>query len=131
MAKRSSEIWLEDFANAVAQLRKTRAKPMDEDFDRRDSAIQRFEFSFELAWKTLKSFLASEGLVVKTPKDALREAYQLGWICDEAMWLAMLDDRNLTSHTYDKILAQEIYDRLPRYLPLLENLATELKAHVS
>lgn len=132
MAKRTVQTWLDDFTNAVSQLEKTRNKPMDEDFDRRDSAIQRFEFSFELAWKTLKALLLEEGgVVVQFPKDALREAYASGWIADEALWLRMLDDRNLTSHTYDKVLAQEIYDRLPDYLPVLKKLIVELENHAS
>ena len=45
-----------------------------------DGTIQRFEFSIELFWKVLKKFLANEGYEVKSPKQALQEAYQMEWI---------------------------------------------------
>jgi nucleotidyltransferase substrate binding protein (TIGR01987 family) len=80
-----------------------------------DGTIQRFEFTFELFWKTVQRLLAREGVEARSPKSALREAYRLGWLADEQAWLDLLEDRNLTSHTYREALALEIYRRVPAH----------------
>ncbi|WP_367142724.1 HI0074 family nucleotidyltransferase substrate-binding subunit [Desulfosporosinus sp.] len=64
----------------------------------RDGVIQRFEFTFELAWKTLKAVFEDEGLIgLNSPKTVLREAFAMGLIQDDELWLTMLSDRNSTS----------------------------------
>jgi len=88
----------------------------------RDAAIQRFEFCFELAWKVIQEQARVEGLDCQSPKGWLKLAYKNGWIGDEAGWLAMLEDRNRTAHTYDEALAKDVYRRLSAYLPLLQTL---------
>ncbi|WP_108649849.1 HI0074 family nucleotidyltransferase substrate-binding subunit [Dongshaea marina] len=80
-----------------------------------DATIQRFEFCIELTWKVLKKILEAEGEQVATPRQALSAAYQAGWFDDEALWLGMLKDRNLTSHTYREELALEIYQKIASY----------------
>ena len=80
-----------------------------------DACIQRFEFSIELTWKTLKKCLAIEGIEVNTPRESIQQAYTIHWLNDESEWLSMLKDRNLTSHTYKEDLALEIYRRLPAH----------------
>lgn len=77
-----------------------------------DGTIQRFEFTFELAWKAMKDALSAEGFEVVSPRAALRGAFRAGWIDDEAAWLQMLDDRNLASHVYREEAAAEIYGRV-------------------
>lgn len=77
-----------------------------------DGTIQRFEFTFELAWKMLQKVLRYQGLDCNSPRDCLRKAYSSGIISDEELWLNMLDDRNITSHIYDEAHAKEIYDRI-------------------
>lgn len=92
-----------------------------------DASIQRFEFSIELAWKSLRDVLSRDhGLDVASPKPALQEAFRVALIDDEALWLAMLRDRNLSSHTYREALAREIFARLPAYLAVLKRLADVL-----
>ena len=59
----------------------------------RDGVIQRFEFSFELLLKTLKLFLADEGIITKSPKEALKETFRFGLIKDDEVFLDMLEDR--------------------------------------
>ncbi|MDO9711657.1 HI0074 family nucleotidyltransferase substrate-binding subunit [Paracraurococcus lichenis] len=81
-----------------------------------DSAIQRFEFSIELFWRLLQSVLEREGVRVASPRAAFRAAYAQGWLDGEAIWLAMIDDRNRTSHTYDEGIAQDVLSRLPSHL---------------
>ena len=77
-----------------------------------DGTLQRFEFTFELAWKTLKDALEDEGIEARTPREVLREAYGAGWLDDEGAWLTMLRDRNLSSHAYSEEMAAEIYGRV-------------------
>lgn len=91
-----------------------------------DATIQRFEFCVELTWKTLKKLLEAEGEYAKTPKQALQKAYAVEWIDDETLWLDMLMDRNLTSHTYQEALAQNIYSRIPAYYAAMRQLYTLL-----
>ncbi len=92
-----------------------------------DGTIQRFEFSIELFWKVLKKFLAEEGYEVKSPKQALQEAYQMEWIHDEALWIQMLEDRNETSHTYDDALATKIYSHIGEYYSKMQEVYEILK----
>lgn len=97
-----------DYTRAVVRLREALARPKDEFL--RDSVIQRFEFSYELAWKLLKLRLEAEGINAATPRQAIQEALQAGFIEDGNLWSDMLRQRNLTSHTYDESLADSVYD---------------------
>ena len=75
-----------------------------------DGTIQRFEFTVELAWKTIKEYLEYEKLgEFNSLRSAVKEAYKINLIEDGEKWLEMLDDRNLTRHTYDENTAKEIY----------------------
>lgn len=79
----------------------------------RDGLIQRFEFTFELAWKTLKAIFEDEGLLgLNSPKTVLREAFSAGLIKKDELWLAMLSDRNTTAHIYNEQLAIEICSKI-------------------
>jgi nucleotidyltransferase substrate binding protein (TIGR01987 family) len=83
-----------------------------------DGTTQRFEFSFELLWKALKVALYdTQGFDAVSPKQTLQKAYAVGWLNDEKLWIDMLKDRNLTSHTYKEDLAQEIYAHIHGYYP--------------
>lgn len=84
-----------------------------------DGTIQRFEFAIELTWKSLARALGDEGIATGTPRDAVKEAYGAGWIDDDTHWLAMLKDRNATSHIYDEDTARRIYARIRDYAPIL------------
>ena len=88
----------------------------------RDATIQRFEYSFEVVWKAAKQYLRDrEGIDVASPKGVIRKCREVGVLNEaEAIHaLEMADDRHLTSHTYNDRLAQEIYLRIKRYFPLL------------
>ena len=93
-----------------------------------DASIQRFEFSIELSWKTLKACLALEGVTANTPRECLQQAFAAHWFDDEQAWLSMLKDRNLTSHTYKEDLALEIYRRLPGHYQAMRTLHTFLSS---
>lgn len=71
--------------------------------------IQAFEFTHELAWKTLKDFLESRGaLNLYGSKDVTREAFKRGLIENGEAWMDMITSRNLTSHTYNEAVAAQI-----------------------
>lgn len=82
-----------------------------------DGTIQRFEFALELFWKTLKRLLAAEGIETATPRQALKQAWQAGWLDSEAAWLQMLKDRNETSHLYNEDIARRIYGHIHNNFP--------------
>jgi nucleotidyltransferase substrate binding protein (TIGR01987 family) len=95
----------------------------------RDGVIQRFEFTYELAWKTSKEYLESIGIVDKTsPRAVIKEAYAQKLITDEKNWLLMLSDRNMTSHVYKEEMAKDIAHRICEiYVEEFEKLLGELK----
>jgi nucleotidyltransferase substrate binding protein (TIGR01987 family) len=118
-----------DVRNAAARLREVADTPLNEIV--RDATIQRFEFTFEVIWKTLKFYLEREGLEVASPRQTIKQAFSEGLIPteDEAdTWFMMLEDRNRTSHVYREEVAQEIYDRVvARYVPLLTCMAESIQ----
>ncbi len=78
----------------------------------KEGLIQRFEYNFELAWKTLKDYLEAQGIIAKFPREVIKEAFKNEIITDGDIWMEMLDNRNLSVHTYDeeifKILTNKI-----------------------
>ena len=96
----------------------------------RDGMIQRFEFSFELAWKSLKEYMAEQGVAdLQFPKQVLQEAYAAGLIDHEDIWLEMLRARNSMSHIYDDELAAKIAQRIDGvFLPVLQSLVQFFKS---
>ncbi len=85
--------------------------------------IQFFEMAFELAWKLLKDYQEEEGFTVKSPRDAIKIAFQNQTIADGQTWLEALQDRNLTVHTYQEETAQEVERKIrSEYFPILEKL---------
>ncbi len=109
---------LETLGRALARLKEALDTPVDSSIIL-DATIQRFEFTVELYWKTLKALLSLEKFEVNSPKAALRKAYAQGWLDDEQLWLKMADDRNLSSHVYNESTAREIYDRIQKYYPVM------------
>ena len=90
--------------------------------------IQIFEFTFELAWKTLKDFLEYKGFTVPSPRDTIRQAYQEGYIEDGGIWLDALDKRNLMAHTYDKARSDEASGLIRKdYYPMIRSLREMLQ----
>lgn len=90
----------------------------------RAGLIQFYELSFELAWKTLKDFIEKEGLDVKSPRETLKTAHQLGYIQQTELWLAALESRNLTTHLYDESSAELIETEIrTKYFDLLAKLS--------
>ena len=96
-----------------------------------DGVIQRFEFTFELTWKTLRLFLLSEGINTNSPKEALKGAFKFGLIVDEECFLDMLEDRNQATHIYSEDVSREIFKRIKKdYSSALKKLSEELKNQI-
>ena len=88
----------------------------------RDAIIQRFEFTFEALWKAAQYYLfVVEGLDIASPKGVIRACREVGIFNEKESMLAlkMADDRNLTVHTYNEVLAVAIYQRILKYQGLL------------
>ncbi|KYH34732.1 nucleotidyltransferase substrate binding protein like protein [Clostridium tepidiprofundi DSM 19306] len=74
--------------------------------------IQFFEMTFELAWKVLKDYLEAEEFIVKSPREAIKKAFQIGLIDNGHIWIDALSNRNLTVHTYDEDLSDEMFKKI-------------------
>ena len=111
---------LHDLASALARLADALKQP-ENDFIR-DAAIQRFEFCFELSWKSIRSVALLEGQDCSSPRMAVSIAWQNRWLTSETVWLDMLEERNRTSHTYHEATAKEVFANLPEFLPHLSAL---------
>lgn len=109
---KKSESLREDFAAAIARLEQALALPKDDIV--RDSAIQRFEISFELCWKHLKAFLEEEhNTTCTSPRTCFRAAFKNGVLDNDPFWIDLTALRNYTVHTYSENLADYVYARLP------------------
>ncbi|MFC1522694.1 HI0074 family nucleotidyltransferase substrate-binding subunit [Elusimicrobiota bacterium] len=126
MSENQAKESFEDFANALKRLQEALNEP-ESNILAIDGTIQRFEFTFELLWKTFRRTLLIEGIETNTPKEALRKAYEARWIDDETLWLNVLKDRNETSHTYDETKARQIYSHIKDYMPELNKCRDLLK----
>jgi nucleotidyltransferase substrate binding protein (TIGR01987 family) len=115
----------EKLNNAINKLNE--GAGIAEDELQRDGVIKRFEFTFELLWKTLKIYLENQGIIVRSPRESFKEAFKLNLIEDEKVFLDMLKDRNETIHIYDKETADRIFTRIKSdYLPAIENMVKKL-----
>ena len=119
---------LENFGNALKTLEEFISLPVTNARDRA-GIIQAFEYTFELAWKTLQKYAQDTGIQVNGPKLVLKEAlkFDLIALADEEKWLQMLDDRNLTSHAYKEDVAIDVTGRINQdHVALLRVLLQKL-----
>lgn len=120
---------LQNFEKALGWLERALAIPHP-DIVQRAGMVQFFEMAFELAWNVLKDYLEAQGFLdVASPRSALKKAFEVGLIADGRAWLKGLEDRNLTSHTYDEATAAQV-EQLVRtqYLPLFQALRAKLES---
>ena len=89
----------------------------------RAGGIQFFEITFELSWKLMKDYLNYQGYPVKSPRETIKQAFQYEIISDVYSWLDFLEDRNLTTHTYDENKILEIDTKIKeKYFYIMESL---------
>ncbi len=130
---------LASFEKALSRLKEAYREAVNNRGNRyfpffRDSTLQRFEFTVETCWKGVKAFLIEvEGIECRSPKGCIRELFSAGYLNeDEAMkLLEMVNDRNLTSHTYREEVANEIFSRVGNYIELLEKVLKVLKGGIN
>ena len=79
-----------------------------------DGTLHRFEFTFELAWKTMKDYLENQGIISKigSPREVIKESFANRLIDDGEMWINMMLSRNALSHLYDEEQSREIYNEI-------------------
>ena len=127
--------WQQRFSNdcqALAQL-ETFFEPPALNEREQQGLIKAFEVTFELGWNTLRDLLRSQGdATLLGSCDTLREAFRLGVIADGEAWMLMIQDRNLTSHTYNRSTADAIAANISeRYLPCFQQLRTRLQQRIA
>lgn len=123
--------WVQRLSNlkkAFAQLEKAVALETYSDLERQ-GLIQCFEFTYELAWNTLKDFLEDQGYTgVTGARDAIQESFKVGLIANGTNWMRMHRSRNLTSHTYNENTALEIAQAIREvYFDLFGELISKLE----
>ena len=120
---------LEKFKRAFGRLKEAVEKVKD-DLDR-DGAIQRFEFTVELLWKTLKRVLNYNKVECISPRDCVKKAFRFGFIDDDEIILDMLEDRNRSSHIYSERESEEIFERISSvYVGVIDKLINNLEEKV-
>ena len=77
--------------------------------------IQSFEYTFELAWKTLKDYLEANSVDAQFPRDVIKKGFQYTILDDGDIWIDMLEKRNLMAHTYDETNAKIAYDLILKH----------------
>ncbi len=100
--------WKQRFQNlekAFSSLEKALTKSSISELERA-GLIKIYELTFELAWKTLKDYLEDKAILIKYPRDTIKEAFKYELIEDGELWLEMLGNRNLMVHAYDETRAK-------------------------
>lgn len=115
--------WQQRYQNlqhAFSQLQKGLAIAKPNDIEKQ-GIIQSFEFTFELAWKTLKDYLESQKVDADFPRDVIKQAFHYQLIVDGNVWMDMLDKRNQMAHTYDEAAAEVALQLIRNnYFPALQ-----------
>ena len=116
---------IESLSKALSQLEKALQEPGNPIV--RDASIQRFEFSYELCWKTLKIYLEEmHGIRAVSPRLVFKEAFALDLLENEDIFIEMIESRNTLSHTYNEDQAQSIYVKCGEYLKEMKIVSQNL-----
>lgn len=134
--KLRAEDGLHNFSNAFERFSSIVAREVDlkeAGFDDiyLDLVVKRFEFTFEMSWKALKRVLSYLGIEAKNPRMVFKEAYAQEIINDEAIWLDMIEQRNLSSHVYDESEIKGILAKKEAYQKAFLALSVNIKAVIS
>ena len=119
---------LNDYNKAVSKLSEALKGHIDVDDIYLDATIQRFEFTYELAWKLMKAYLEYLGILANSPRGVFREAFKIEIISDATKWIKMAGDRNLTTHTYNQQNAVDIYNIIHKdYIKLFKEFQKQIR----
>lgn len=128
-----------DFENALEKLNEAVKVNVDELNEEKkqiiiDGILHRFEFTFELAWKTMKDYLEYNGITEKngSPRENIQLAFKQGIIEDGEKWIEIMLSRNELSHLYDEATSRKIYksiknEYINEFIKLKNNLQQELQ----
>jgi nucleotidyltransferase substrate binding protein (TIGR01987 family) len=124
--------WQQRFANFCRALEQLELffEPPELNAREQQGLVKAFEYTFELGWNCLRDLLRSRGnsTLLLGSRDAIREAFSTGLIEDGPAWMAMVNDRNLTSHVYNQSTAEAITANISStYLPAFRALRTQLQ----
>jgi nucleotidyltransferase substrate binding protein (TIGR01987 family) len=124
---------LKNYTRACARLRDAVQLIAQRDLSdlEREGVVQRFEFTWELAWKLLRDYLEYSGVVLATvtPAAVIRAAFAARIIADGDLWMAALEARNRMSHTYDQAAFERIVRQIAdRFADPLEALSASMQA---
>lgn len=98
-----------------------------------EGVIQRFEYTIELAWKTMKDYLEFQNVVLSqiTPRTVMKEAFAAQLIQEGQVWQDALDARNKMSYVYDFKQFESVINNIEaHYLPVIETLYFDLLLQV-
>jgi nucleotidyltransferase substrate binding protein, HI0074 family len=128
--------WKQRFSNFSKAMRhlENALQISEPDMVQKAGIIQFFEMSFELAWNMVKDYLEEQGFVdIRSPRGALKKAFEVNLLDNDNGhdWMDLLQDRNLTAHTYDEQKATEMEKLIQKkYFPILKNLQINFKRKV-
>ena len=122
----------EHFQNAYKNFAEVAVEGVDDLSNlEKEGFVQRFEYTFELAWKTLKDYLTENGFDLNSPKEVIRQAFQSEIITEGEVWMEALKKRNLTSHTYNAdVLNNTVHFLVDEFYPVLEKMHHYLLAEL-
>lgn len=121
----------QNFEKAYLFLKKSLSRKNLSDLEKA-GIIQSYEFSFELAWKTLKDFLESKGIIAQFPRDVIKESFKNNLISDGGKWIDMLEKRNIMTHTYNEKTAELAFSLIKdEYIIQLNQLYDHLKIYLN
>ena len=113
----------EEYFNALERLKEALELVID-------GVLHRFEFTFELAWKTVKDYLEYMGMTEKngSPREIIQLGFKQGVINDGEAWVSMMLSRNALSHLYDEKTSRDIYEKIKNeYVKLFSDLKEKLE----
>jgi nucleotidyltransferase substrate binding protein (TIGR01987 family) len=125
----------QNFTHALTLLRSAmESKPLAQMSDlEQEGLIQRFEYTYELAWKVIKDYLEYRGVMMQevTPRNVIKEAFAAKIVADGQMWIDIMLLRNRLSHTYDSKVFKEALNLLQeKYLGAFVGLHSLLNDHI-
>ena len=118
----------EEYFHALNRLKEALEREVDDVVI--DGVLHRFEFTFELAWKTVKDYLEYLGMTEKigSPREIIQLGFKQGIISDGEAWVSMMLSRNALSHLYDEKTSREIYEKIKNnYVKLFGDLKEKLE----
>ncbi|QZY55570.1 nucleotidyltransferase substrate binding protein [Crassaminicella profunda] len=122
--------WKQRFSNLIKAARQLTEFIEKEELNKFEvqGLIQCFEYTFELAWKTMKDYLEQEGFDVKSPRKAIKTAFQTQLIDEGHIWIDALEKRNLMAYTYDEEKATEAEELIrKKYYKMIKELCLKLE----